>query len=152
VLHAACKHQAPPTTVGALYEAHPSIVKEPAATYQRVALHVAVMNSAPQRTISALLKLYPGAAGMQDAHGGRLPIHYARKDTVNGESNIRYLLKAYPESTEVADDNVFLPLHVACRCGASMGAIRMLIRTAPETILRKTNKGSTPIHCAKQNK
>jgi hypothetical protein len=151
VLHAACKNHAPPKTVEALYKVHPSIISEPDATYKRVALHVAIMNNAPQKTISILLKLYPDAAGMKDMHG-RLPIHYACKNNVNGENYIRYLLSAYPESTKVVDANGFLPLHVACRCGASMGSIRALIRTAPETILRKTDKGSTPVHCAKQNK
>jgi ankyrin repeat protein len=150
-LQIACAKDAPLDVVEALHNANPKAIQESDSTYQRNALHIAVMNSTTHKTVSLLLKLDPKGATVQDIHG-RLPIHYAAKSTLTDERMMRCLLKAYPESTTVSDDNGFLPLHVACRMGQPMSIVRFMIRIAPETILAKTNKGSTPIHCTWQYK
>jgi len=130
---------------------NPVASSEVDSKYQRLALHVAVMNGSSPKTVNVLLELDPKPAGVGDIHG-RLAIHYACKDSVNGVENVRHLLKVFPEAVQMADHNGFLPLHVACRHGESLPMIRMLIRDAPDSIFAKTKKGSTPMSCAKQVK
>jgi hypothetical protein len=81
-------------------------------------------------------------------------LHYACKSngTAVDEKNALMLLKAYPEGVHVADFNGFLPIHVACRSLTSRALIRMLIRSAPETIVQQTGKGNTAILCAKNSR
>jgi hypothetical protein len=139
---------APLDVVEALHNANPKAIQENGLTYQQNALHIAVMNSTSHKTVGLLLKLDPkGATGVQDIHR-RLPIHYATKGTLTNQKMMRCLLKAYPESTTVSEDNGFLPLqHIPCRMGQPMFIVRFMIIIEPKTILAKTNKGSTPIHC-----
>jgi hypothetical protein len=68
------------------------------------------------------------------------------------EKNALLLLRAYPDCVHVPDFQGFLPLHVACRSSHSSLIIRTLIRSAPDTILQQTLKGSTAIDCAKNGK
>lgn len=166
-LHLACALRAPPSVIQALYSAHPSAVGEVESTYGRLPLHLAVLNGIPTDSLHVLIKLYPQGAKVQDVHG-RLPIHYACKgrsgQTVDSsrtdqssldvviEKNVLNLLRAYPDSVYVADFQGFLPIHVACRSALSRTVIRTLIRTAPDTILRQTSKGSTAIDCAKNGR
>ena len=147
-MHVACANQAPPDVIQTLHDIYPHAVTMPDSAYQRLPLHVAVIFNAPPKTVSLLLNLNGRAARVQDLLG-RLPIHYAVKDPVSGERSTRLLLKANPDSCRAADDQGLLPVHVACLCGMSMTMVRMFIRAAPETILAKSNDGSTPAECAK---
>jgi ankyrin repeat protein len=150
-LQLACALKAPPEVIEVLGSVNPAACSEVDSRYQRRALHVAVMNGASPKTVNALLKLDPKSAGVGDIHG-RLALHYACKDSMNGVENVRQLLKVFPEAAQVADHNGFIPLHVACRRGESIPMIRILIRAAPNSIFTKTKKGSTPLSCARQVK
>jgi hypothetical protein len=149
-LHLACGLDAPAPVLQALHAADPLGVKDTESTYGRLPLHIAVISSMSTPTLFDLLKLYPKALTTQDAHG-RIPLHYACKTDRNStvdEKNALTLLKADPSSVQIADFNGFLPLHVACRSISSLAVIRMLIRSAPDTIIRATAKGNTAISCA----
>jgi ankyrin repeat protein len=151
-LHIACKHNAPIDVIKAfLIQANSHAASEKDSSYQRLPLHIATLNQCSSRVVGALVKEYLKAVKIQDVHG-RLPIHYACKDRVNGERTLQHLLKVYLDSAHVADDQGFLPLHVACRSSMLMVVINMLLRVAPESILAKTNNGATPVHCAKNVK
>jgi hypothetical protein len=171
-LHLACALGPPPDVLQAVYNAHPAAVGAVESTYGRLPLHLAVLNGITTESLNLLLKLYPQGAKVQDVHG-RLPIHYACKgrpgqmttadppagpgplDSPGGlaiEKNAVNLLRAYPDCVYVADFHGFLPLHVACRSALSRTIIRTLIRAAPDTILKKTAKGSTAIDCARNGK
>ena len=155
-LHLACAFPKVPLQVlQALYAAHEGGIKEPESTYGRLPLHIAVMHGMATHTLGALIKLCAKAVKTQDAHG-RIPLHYACKShggmTAIDEKNALMLVKAYPEGVHVADYNSFLPIHVACRSLSSLALIRMLIRSAPETIVAQTSKGNTAILCAKNSR
>lgn len=148
-LHLACALEAPPSIIQALVAASPAATEEPEKTYGRIPLHVGICFGIPTESLTCLIKAYPKGCKVQDDHG-RLPLHYAcRSTSTRDEKNALLLLKAYPDSVKVADTNGFLPIHVATRSGNSRTLIRMLIRSAPETIVTKTRKGSTCIDCAK---
>ncbi|KAG7367180.1 ankyrin repeat domain protein [Nitzschia inconspicua] len=152
-MHLACALDAPPTVIQALYEANPICAKDTESTYGRLPLHIAVMFSMSSTNLYNLVKLYPKALKTQDAHG-RVPLHYACKSdsTPIDEKNALALLKADPSTVQIADFNGFLPLHVACRSLISRTVIRMLIRSAPETIVKQTAKGNTAIYCAQNSR
>jgi ankyrin repeat protein len=152
-IHLACALEAPPSILQALHEAYPDGISEAEKTYGRIPLHIAAAFGLPTESLTVLIKLHPKACKVQDDHG-RLPLHYACKShsTLRDEKNALCLLKAYPDSVKVADTNGFLPIHVATRSANSRTVIRMLIRSAPETIVEKTRKGNTAIDCAKNSK
>ena len=154
-LHLACAMPNVPLQVlQALHAANELGVKEPESTYARLPLHIAVMHGMATPTLGGLMKLCPRSTKTQDAHG-RIPLHYACKShgmTAVDEKNALVLVKAYPEGVRVADGNGFLPIHVACRSLSSRALIRMLVRSAPETIVAQTSKGNTAILCAKNSR
>jgi len=150
-LHMASAVGAPPEVIQGLAAFNPGAAFQVDRKYGRIPLQIAVMTGASAATVGALLKIDTKTAREKD-NNGRVALHYACKDPVGGESSTRLLLRAYPEGAMVADDSGFLPLHVACRYGTSLSVIRMLIRAAPESMLRKTKKGSTPMVCAKTSK
>jgi hypothetical protein len=153
-LHFACALDSPAPVLQALHAANPLGVKDTESTYGRLPLHIAVLWSMSTPTLLDLLKLYPKALTTQDSHG-RIPLHYACKTDNNSsvdEKNAVTLLRADPSSVQIADFNGFLPLHVACRSVSSRTVIRMLIRLAPDTIVRATAKGNTAISCAQNSR
>lgn len=150
-LHLAAALGAPPEVIQGLAAIHPGAAFQVDRKYGRIPLQIAVMSGAPTATVGALLKIDPKTAKERD-NNGRVALHYACKDHAGGEASTRLLLRAYPEGALVADDSGFLPLHVACRYGTSLAVIRMLIRAAPESMLAKTKKGSTPMVCARTSK
>jgi ankyrin repeat protein len=152
-MHLACALDAPVPVLQALHAANPLGVQDTESTYGRLPLHVAVMFSMSPTNLYSLIKLYPKAMKTQDAHG-RIPLHYACKSdsTPIDEKNALTLLKADPTSVHAADFNGFLPIHVACRSVNSRTVIRMLVRSAPETIVKETGKGNTAITCAQNSR
>ena len=82
---------------------------------------------------------------------GRLPIHYACAHEVPS-SILDLLLREFPESTKVGDQNGWLPLHVACRRGVSLYELELLLDCYPESAGVLTDKGSSPIMCAQKGK
>lgn len=152
-MHLACALDAPAPALQAIHAANPNSLKDTESTYGRLPLHIAVMFCMSPTNLYNLIKLYPKALQTQDAHG-RVPLHYACKSdsTPIDEKNALTLLKADPSTVHIADFNGFLPLHVACRSVNSRTVIRMLIRSAPETIVKQTGKGNTAITCAQNSR
>lgn len=149
-LHMAATMGAPTGVVQGLLSVHPGAPYHRDSYYGRIPLHVAVLSGACD-IVSQLLKIDPKIAGQRDENG-RIALHYACKEKKGGELSTRLLLRAYPEGAVVADEGGFLPLHVACRYSTSLSIIRMLIRAAPDSLVTKTKKGSTPIICGHSNK
>ena len=150
-LHMAAALGAPPEVIDGLAALHPGAASQVDKRYGRIPLQIAVMSGAPASTVTALIKIDPKTARQKD-NNGRIALHYACKDPISGETSTRFLIRAFPEGADSADDSGFLPLHVACRYGTSLSVIRMLIRASPKSMLAKTNKGSTPMSCAKTSK
>jgi len=58
---------------------------------------------------------------------------------------IEALVDAYGEAAEKKDDQGMMPIHLACRNGASKGVVLTLLNIAPGTINDKDRKGRTPL-------
>lgn len=150
-LHLACARDAPPAVIIKLAALIPAATSKVDSKYKRTALHIAVLTAASCKTVKALILINPEAARTTDVFG-RLPIHYACKEEKNGAANTRLLLNEFPLSTQVSDSNGFVPLHVACHAGASIGLVRNLLRADPTAAKIKTKRGATAVSCAKQSK
>jgi len=148
-IHMACALQCPPEVVDTLVECHPMGVRMREETFQRLPLHVACQTNAPLETIEALIHHYPEASRAKDC-AGRLPIHYACSSHDAESVVIDLLLQAFPASAGCGDENGWLPIHVACSRGVSLYAVEMLLKYLPQSAEMATNKGSTPLICARK--
>uniref|UniRef100_A0A6C0I8C0 Uncharacterized protein n=1 Tax=viral metagenome TaxID=1070528 RepID=A0A6C0I8C0_9ZZZZ len=110
-------------------------------------LHYACYSYQPYRVFAALLRECPLAANFPHPIGGGMPLHIVCE---NMPANIVALvLEAGVESVGVRDDNMKLPLHVACRSSASFEVIDMLLRAYPQAAReRVASTGMLPLHCA----
>uniref|UniRef100_A0A7S3L2C1 Uncharacterized protein n=1 Tax=Amphora coffeiformis TaxID=265554 RepID=A0A7S3L2C1_9STRA len=82
---------------------------------------------------------------------GPNPLHQACSDPRVTLETVMNILTESPDEVCVPDEERNLPIHVACRTGASLEVIRYLAEDWPES-LRWTNKGgSIPLHTACSN-
>lgn len=62
---------------------------------------------------------------------------------------IDLLLKVFPESAVTEDPHDgMLPLHIACRGGATLPVVKRLVDECPEVCLAVDGGGRTPLHVA----
>jgi len=118
-----------------------------------------------------LINAYPEGATIRD-RDGRLPLHWAcchrfarpsyfRVDDKTAsafveespadpaESLLEVLLETYPEGAALREKSYgFLPLHIACASGASLGVIQRLLQVYPIAAKKQDKNGSLPLHIA----
>ena len=54
-------------------------------------------------------------------------------------------MSAYPDGAQMKDDQEMLPIHLACRNGASKGVVLTLLYVFPESLEVKDRKGRSPL-------
>jgi ankyrin repeat protein len=83
---------------------------------------------------------------------GLYPLHRALSELHISVDVVRNILKQSPDEVCVPDEERMLPIHMACRNGASLEVIKELVNAWPES-LKWTNKGgSLPLHTLCSNK
>jgi ankyrin repeat protein len=121
--------------------------------------------------VRLLLDAHPEGATVRD-RDGRLPLHWAcchRFSRMSGydsndldtealdrecardpaESMLELLLEIYPDGVRKRERNYgFLPLHIACASGASLGVIQRLLDAFPDAAKKQDKNGSLPVHIA----
>ena len=61
---------------------------------------------------------------------------------------VREMLDIFPGAAKVADDEGYLPLHLALDCARPDPAIsQLLLEVYPEAAFHKSKDGLLPIHC-----
>jgi len=140
-LHIACHADAGVGVVRALAEGWIEATAEEDVV-GRVPLHYAVSNGASLDIIQILLGVH--AVQMSKTSKSKT----SRKLYGNDDDDMGHGVSA-PKSlrnpASIADFNGWLALHVACRTGASVDVIGCLVKACPESTLRATHKGSTPL-------
>lgn len=149
-IHQASALMAPREVIETLVKCYPQGIKMKESAFHRTALHIACQTNAPIETIEALVHFYPEATRIQDSLG-RLPIHYACAHEAPS-AILELLLREFPESCKVGDQNGWLPLHVACRRGVTLYELELLLDNYPLSAVMLTDKGSSPIMCARKVK
>jgi ankyrin repeat protein len=118
----------------------------------RTPLHVACDHDAPAEVIRSLIQQYPKAC-LHVGTTGMNPLHIACSSDHASEEVVRVLLVESAKvdlnlATQMAsmkDVDHDTPLHSACRCGASLGVLRLLMLVYPDAVHQRDYEGLTPL-------
>lgn len=119
----------------------------------RTPLHVAcAAHNVPEEIIRSLIKAYPQAC----VHGGTTgmnPLHIVCSSDHASANIVRILLLTAKEvqvqlaeqMCSMADADLDTPLHAACRCGAPLDVLKMLMLIYPDAVHQRDYEGLTPL-------
>lgn len=111
-------------------------------------LYVACENDAPAVVIQSLLKAWPEAsmAVAGDESSSMTPLHVTCSSQRASVHVVRVLLElGRSEQLSIRDADGDLPLHTACRCGASIDIIKALVTANPSAVDQRDQEGLTPL-------
>jgi len=112
----------------------------------RTALHMACDHDAPAAVIRALLQAYPEASclvGTSDMN----PLHITCSSQHASVEVVKVLLEGSPDGiqTKMRDVDGDTALHTACRCGAPMNVLNVLLDADPSAVDKRDFEGLTPL-------
>ncbi|CAB9529089.1 expressed unknown protein [Seminavis robusta] len=111
----------------------------------RKPLHVACDHDAPAVVVQALLKVHPEASTMVGTSNMN-PLHITCSSQHASVHVIRVLLEGgVPYQTQMRDVDGDTPLHAACRCGAPIEVLEVLLRANPHAVCERDYEGLTPL-------
>ena len=111
----------------------------------RKPLHVACDHDAPAVVVQALLKVHPEASTMVGTSNMN-PLHITCSSQHASVHVIRVLLEGgIPSQTEMRDVDGDTPLHAACRCGAPIEVLEVLLQANPRAVRERDYEGLTPL-------
>ena len=112
----------------------------------RTALHVACDQDAPAVVVEALLQAYPEASTMVGTSNMN-PLHITCSSQHASVQVVRVLLESGKgqEASEKQDVDGDMPLHTACRCGAPIEVLEVLLKTNPAAVNERDYEGLTPL-------
>ncbi|KAL7478450.1 hypothetical protein ACHAW6_004215 [Cyclotella cf. meneghiniana] len=157
-LHVACRSLAHSSVIRVLCEMEPRCVEE-RDSLKRVALHYLVKNyttlgeDSEKRQDSEIE--YLSSVEERSQHEDNCAV---RKSLEEGEQHpntdgivaLKILLETNPRCVHATDHRGWIPLHVACSSSSRKGmtnVLKLLLETWPESVLRKTSKGSDVFDC-----
>jgi hypothetical protein len=111
----------------------------------RTPLHVACDHDAPPSVVQALLRAYPEAStrvGTSDMN----PLHITCSSQHASVHIVQILLEGGDQiQTSMRDVDGDTPLHTACRCGAPIDVLEVLLRANPTVVTQRDYEGLTPL-------
>jgi len=113
----------------------------------RTPLHVACDHDAPAILVEALLKACPEASLMVGTSNMN-PLHITCSSQHASVHVVRVLLQSSELSyhmTSMRDVDGDTPLHAACRCGAPIDVLRVLLQANPKAVNERDYEGLTPL-------
>lgn len=111
----------------------------------RTPLHVACDHDAPAMVVEALLKAYPEASLMVGTSNMN-PLHITCSSQHANIQVVNTLLESgHASQTSMRDVDGDTPLHAACRCGAPIHVIRVLLEANPNVVDERDYEGLTPL-------
>ena len=112
---------------------------------QRTPLHVACDQDAPAVVIQALLKEYPEAS-IRIGTSNMNPLHITCSSQHASAHVVRVLLEnGIHEQFSMRDVDGDTPLHAACRCGAPIEVLELLLKAHPAAVMQRDFEGLTPL-------
>jgi hypothetical protein len=123
------------------------------STQGRPPLHVACENDAPAVVIQSLLAAYPeasllmaGCAGAETTCSTMNPLHITCSSRTASVHVVRVLLEGgHSRQCIMRDEDGDTPLHTACRCGAPMEVLEVLLRVCRTAVYERDYEGLTPV-------
>ena len=111
----------------------------------RTPLHVACDHDAPAMVVEALLKAYPEASLMVGTSNMN-PLHITCSSQHANIEVVNTLLQGgHSSQTSMRDVDGDTPLHAACRCGAPIEVIRVLLEANVDVVNTRDYEGLTPL-------
>jgi ankyrin repeat protein len=113
----------------------------------RTPLHIACDLDAPLAVIQALIRAYPAAATMIGTSSMN-PMHITVSCQHASVEVVRTILDESQNPklvTSMKDLDGDTPLHAACRCGAPMDVLEVLLRSNPAVVHDRDFEGLTPL-------
>lgn len=111
----------------------------------RRALHIACEQDAPAPIIQALLATFPQASSMVGTSRMN-PLHITCSSSHASAEVVQILLENGSSlDTNMQDVDGDTALHTACRCGAPLDVLTMLLRSNPNVVLLRDNESLTPL-------
>ncbi|KAL3919919.1 MAG: hypothetical protein SGILL_003512 [Bacillariaceae sp.] len=111
----------------------------------RTPLHVACDHDAPAQVVAALLKSYPEASLMVGTSSMN-PLHITCSSQHASVEVVQVLLEGgLATQTNMRDVDGDTPLHAACRCGAPIETIRVLLEANPSAVNERDHEGLTAL-------
>jgi len=112
----------------------------------RTALHIACDHDAPAVVVDAILKAYPEAASMVGTSNMN-PLHITCSGRHASVQVVKVLLSGSLTGmeTSMCDVDGDTPLHAACRCGAPIEVLEVLMKADPSVVGKRDHEGLTPI-------
>lgn len=111
----------------------------------RQPLHVACDHDAPAVVVQALLKVYPEASTMVGTSNMN-PLHITCSSQHASVHVIKVLLEGgIPYQAQMPDVDGDTPLHAACRCGAPIEVLEVLLKANPQAVRQRDYEGLTPL-------
>lgn len=155
-LHYSCTRRPPPEVIREILQADPETASY-ADCSGRLSLHWACESGgASSEVIDILCRYYPEGASRKEKAFGFLPLHVACFKVVSTDEDydedynevVRTLLDWYPDGASTVDSGNRLPLHVACRTGATGKVVASLLRANPDATKHLDHHDRLPIHLA----
>lgn len=123
---------------------HPWEARIP-ADQARAPLHVACDLDAPAVVLQSLLKAYPEASVLV-GFSKMNALHITCTSQHASQHVVRVLLEGgLPEQSNMRDVDGDTPLHTACRCGAPIEVLEVLLRANPSAVHERDCEGLTPL-------
>jgi ankyrin repeat protein len=111
----------------------------------RTPLHVACDHDAPAVVVAALLKAYPEASLMVGTSNMN-PLHITCSSQHASVAVVQALLEiGHDLQSSMRDVDGDTPLHAACRCGAPLKVLELLLRANPSAVNEPDYEGLTPL-------
>ena len=140
-LHQATVNGAPLSCIRALVHAYPSALRQVESSFQRLPLHCACRKQASADVIEYLVQKSKSACLQADSMN-RLPLHYALTNGAD-ESVVQTLMRSHPQAAKGCDVLGWTPVHIALSVGASPSLCQLLLEQHPESVLIRTNRGTS---------
>ena len=157
-LHVACRSLAHSSVIRILCEMEPSCVEE-RDSLKRVALHYLIKNyTALGEDLMECKNSVRKNSSSADEHMQQDGDCEVRESVEGSEQHpnkdgivaLKILLKSNPNCVHASDHRGWIPLHVACSSSSRKGmtnVLKLLLETWPESVLRRTSKGSDVFDC-----
>lgn len=113
----------------------------------RTPLHVACDHDAPALVIEALMKAYPEAS-LSVGTSNMNPLHITCSSHHASADIVRILLETSSlgkQMSSMRDVDGDTPLHAACRCGAPIEVLKLLLTANPAAVHERDYEGLTPL-------
>jgi hypothetical protein len=127
--------------------------------WKRLPIHQACRMGAPLALIELLHSVYPPGIAAKDPYSGALALHHAccREQQQQESSSLQeqlhvvaFLARNFSAGAKIADHRGRMPLHWACRSGASPGVLYTLLKAHPGAVCDRDEQGMTPCEYVKK--